>query len=95
MDLNVLPSFRLNGIATSLIAELERVASNKCRQIGIGVGLYAGNDGGYGAAQKLYVKLGYIPNGQGVTYRYEPVTPGQVYPIDDELILWLTKILII
>ena len=32
-----------------------------------GGGLYAGADGGYGAAQMLYVKRGYITDGKGVT----------------------------
>lgn len=38
-------------------------AATKSAAIGIGVGLYAGEDGGYGAAQRLYVKRGYIPDG--------------------------------
>ncbi len=59
--------------------------------VGIGVGLYAGEDGGYGAAQRLYVKRGYIPDGKGVTYNYHPTTPGNNYSLDDDLILWFTK----
>ena len=59
--------------------------------VGIGVGLYAGEDGGYGAAQRLYIKRGYIPDGQGVTYNYEPTMPGNSYPLDDDLVLWFLK----
>ena len=42
----------------------------------IGVGLY--ND--YGRAQKLYVHLGYVPDGHGVTYAYQSIVPGESYP---------------
>jgi hypothetical protein len=69
----------------------EQEATTKIQIIGIGVGLYAGADGGYGAAQRLYVKRGYIPDGKGVTYNHEPTIPGNSYPLDDSMVLWLTK----
>ncbi len=79
------------GIGSKLLDVAEKEALTKSQIVGIGVGLYAGTDGGYGPAQKLYVKRGYIPDGKGVTYHYEPVTPGQSYPLDDDLVLWFTK----
>lgn len=91
MDLNVLPSFRKMGIGSLLLDCAEKEALTKSQIIGIGVGLYAGEDGGYGAAQRLYIKRGYIPDGKGVTYNYEPTIPGNSYPLDDELVLWFTK----
>ncbi len=91
MDLNVLPSFRKMGIGSLLFDIAEKEAATKSQIIGIGVGLYAGEDGGYGAAQRLYIKRGYIPDGQGVTYNYEPTIPGNSYPLDDDLVLWFTK----
>ena len=91
MDLNVLPSFRKMGIGSSLLDAAEKEALTKSQTIGIGVGLYAGADGGYGAAQRLYVKRGYIPDGKGVTYNYQPAIPGNSYPLDDDLVLWFTK----
>jgi ribosomal protein S18 acetylase RimI-like enzyme len=91
MDLNVLPKFRKMGIGSMLLSTAEKAASNKSEVVGIGVGLYAGEDGGYGAAQRLYVKCGYIPDGKGVTYNYETTIPGNAYPLDDELVLWFTK----
>lgn len=60
------------------------------KKIGLAVGLYAD----YGPAQKLYFKLGYIPDGFGITYEYAQVIPGQSYCVDDSLLLWLTKSLI-
>lgn len=91
MDLNVLPNFRKRGIGSKLLETAENFASTRSQIIGLGVGLYCGSDGGYGAAQKLYVKNGYVPDGLGVTYQYKAITPGRSIPIDDDLILWFTK----
>ncbi len=91
MDLNVLPPFRGQGVGTCLLDVAEKEAFSKSSIVGIGVGLYGGLDGGYGPAQKLYVKRGYIPDGFGVTYDYKTAVPGAHYLLDDSLILWLTK----
>lgn len=86
MDLNVLPLFQSQGIGSALLKTAEDVAFEKYPTIGIGVGLYAD----YGNAQKLYIKHGYVPDGNGITYNYQPVKPGTNAPVDDDLILWLT-----
>jgi GNAT superfamily N-acetyltransferase len=91
MDLNVLPVYRKMGVGSLLLDCAEKEALTKSQIIGIGVGLYAGADGGYGAAGRLYVKRGYIPDGKGVTYNYQPAIPGNSYPLDDDLVLWFTK----
>lgn len=91
MDLNVLPVYRKMGVGSLLLDCAEKEALTKSQIIGIGVGLYAGADGGYGAAGRLYVKRGYIPDGKGVTYNYDPTMPGNSYPLDDDLVLWFTK----
>lgn len=79
---------RNRGIATRLIAELEALARHAGHtRTGLGVGLY----GDYGPAQRLYVRLGYVPDGRGITYRHEPVVRGAAAPVDDDLLLWLTK----
>lgn len=91
MDLNVLPPFRKVGVGSMLLDIAEKEAATKSEVVGIGVGLYAGEDGGYGSAQRLYVKRGYIPDGKGVTYNYKPTIPGNSYPLDDDLVLWFTK----
>ena len=91
IDLNVLPGFKKMGIGSLLLDTAEKEAATKSQIIGIGVGLYAGEDGGYGAAQRLYIKRGYIPDGQGVTYNYQSTIPGNSYPLDDDLVLWFTK----
>ncbi len=87
-DLRVAPAMRRRGIATALIARCEQLASDRGHQaIGIGVGLY----GDYGAAQRLYPKLGYRPDGSGATYKTVAVTPGEMVRMDDDLVLWLIK----
>lgn len=91
MDLNVLSPFRKAGVGSMLLDTAEKEASTKKDIVGLGVGLYGGPDGGYGAAQKLYVKRGYMPDGKGVTYNYQHATPGNNYPLDDDLVLWFTK----
>jgi len=87
-NLVVAEQVRRRGLGTRLIGHFERCALEAGRSmIGIGVGLYAD----YGAAQRFYAKLGYRPDGLGITYRGVPVPPGAVVRADDELILWLTK----
>ena len=86
-DLNVLPKFRRQGIATSIMNQAEETISERSDTVGIGVGLYTD----YGAAQRMYVLRGYVPNGQGITYKNERVSGGQQVHADDDLVLWFTK----
>ena len=86
-DLNVLPEYRNQGIGSQLIQSAENAAFEKSDIVGLGVGLYAD----YGAAQQLYIRKGYIPDGNGITYKSEPVTPGEKVILDDNLLLWLVK----
>lgn len=87
-DIWVYEESRKKGIATTLIAHLEHLAKQEgYTTIGIGVGLYRD----YGAAQRLYFRLGYAPDGEGITYKHTAVVPGEKYAVDDDLILWLTK----
>lgn len=92
MDLNTLPEHRAKGIGSALLDIAEKQAATRCDEVGLGVGLYYEPlGGGYGSAQKLYVKRGYIPNGLGITYNYKPLEYGQQVTLDDDLILWFTK----
>jgi GNAT superfamily N-acetyltransferase len=76
------------GLGKKIILWLEDLArSEGYHQIGIGTGL----NHYYGPAQKLYIRLGYVPDGHGITYKSVRVIPGEKYPVDDDLILWLTK----
>lgn len=90
-DLNVLPDYREQGIGTQLIDAFETIAADQgAEQIGISVGLTAD----YGPAQRLYAKLGYIPDGQGVTYDRDAVAKGISCEMDDDLALMMMKSLI-
>lgn len=87
-DLNVLPKYRKKGIASILLNILESEAFVVSKVVGIGVGLYSD----YGSAQKLYVNRNYIPDGHGITYNYESITPGSQVILDDDLVLWFIKV---
>lgn len=89
VDLNVLPQCRKQGIGSKLLDLAEAEAQKKSGIVGIGVGLYAD----YGDAQHLYIKRGYMPDGLGITYNYQPVEPGSMVYLDDDLVLWFTKAL--
>lgn len=79
---------RGQGIATRIIAALEdRARLREHKQIGLGVGLYAD----YGSAQRLYVRLGYAPDGRGMTYHTLPALGGANVRVDDDLLIWLVK----
>jgi GNAT superfamily N-acetyltransferase len=87
-DLNVISVARRSGVATTLVRYCEKLALDKgCSMMGISVGLTAD----YGAAQRLYIKLGYAPDGYGVTYDRLTVRHGELRPIDDNLALMLVR----
>ena len=62
MDFGVLEKNRNQGIGTALMNAAEELAAGYADIVYLGVGLHSG----YGAAQRLYVKRGYIPDGSGV-----------------------------
>lgn len=86
-DLNVVPASRRRGTATRLMDAAEQIIAEHSPVVGIGVGLHPG----YGAAQRMYVLRGYVPDAMPVTYDNQFVTEGQDVKLDDRLILHLTK----
>ena len=89
-DLNIIPAARRQGFGAQLVEYCEmRAKQNGKTHMGISVGLYAS----YGAAQRLYVQRGYVPDGAGVAADDEPVKGGDMRPIDDNLTLKLVKVL--
>lgn len=87
VDLNVLPKFRRRGIATQLMEKAEDEIARVSAIAGIGVGMTAD----YGAAQRLYVLRGYIPDGLGLHWRDHHVSYREELTVDDDLALYLTK----
>jgi GNAT superfamily N-acetyltransferase len=86
-DFNVLPNFRRRRIGTALMDLAEQRVLERSPVIGIGVGLHQD----YGAAQRLYVLRGYVPDGLGITSHGRRVEWGDAAKVDDDLVLWLTK----
>lgn len=87
-DLNVHKDYRQQGIATAMILHCEELAREKgLPHMGISFGLTPS----YGAAQRLYFRLGYRPDGYGATYDRKVVAHGDIRPIDDDLCLMLVK----
>ena len=87
-DLNVIPEARRQGVGGRLAAAGEALARQAGKTaVGIGVGLHSR----YGAAQRLYVRRGYIPDGAGVCYDDVAVRAHDLRPIDDLLTLKLIK----
>jgi GNAT superfamily N-acetyltransferase len=87
MDFNVLPKFRRMGIGTQLMDKVESGIARVSPVAGIGVGMTPD----YGAAQRLYVLRGYVPDGNGLFYRGHPVRYGEGVAGDDDLVLYLAK----
>lgn len=89
-DLNVLQTHRRKGVARAVINFCEDKAREEGFQdMGIGVGLAPS----YGAAQRLYIKMGYVPDGNGVTYDRQIVSFGELRPNDDHMSLMMIKAL--
>ena len=86
-DLNVFIKFQKRGIANKLLDFAESLVSKNHSYICLGVGLHSG----YGQAQRIYIKRGYIPDGTGVWYFDNKVEPYKSYQIDDDLVLYMSK----
>lgn len=87
VDLNVLPGFRERGVASAMLDSAEEVVAETGRVVGLGVGLHPG----YGAAQRLYVRRGYLPDGSGALANGEQISEGATIVLDDEVTLRMLK----
>ena len=87
VDFNVLPKFRRLGIGTQLMDKAESEIAKVSSSAGIGVGMTPD----YGAAQRLYVLRGYVPDSRGLHYRDHYVRYSEEITVDDSLVLFLTK----
>jgi len=86
-DFNVLPTHRRHGIGNLLMEHIEAIAKTKSKYITLGVGLYSD----YGAAQRMYVKRGYIPDGSGLWHGNKNLAPYENCVNDDALNLFFIK----
>jgi len=88
-DFGVLEKYRRKGIGTALMDQAERIAGQYADMVCLGVGLHSG----YGSAQRMYARRGYVPDGSGVWYGNSICPPYQQCNNDDDLILYMSKIL--
>lgn len=86
-DLCVFFHLHNKGIATALLDCLERAAAEHCDTVCLGVGCHSG----YGAAQRLYVRRGYVFDGSGAWYQGKQLEQYAPCVNDDDLILWMSK----
>ena len=88
VDFAVLEKYRRKGIGRKLMDVSEQIAGQYADTVWLGVGLHSG----YGSAQRMYVKRGYIPDGTGVWYRNKPCAQYETeIANDDNLVLFLSK----
>ena len=86
-DFNVFEPFRNQGIGNQLLEEAEKRVKFVSSKVTLGVGLHSG----YGPAQRLYIRRGYIPDGSGVWYRNQPLGMNATSQNNDDLVLYLSK----
>ena len=87
VDFGVLERCRRQGIGSALMDAAEQVASGYADRVYLGVGMHSG----YGSAQRMYVKRGYVPDGSGVWYKDKICEPYSECCNDDDLVLYLYK----
>ncbi len=87
VDFGVLEKYQRKGIGSKLMDVAEQIAAEHSRVVYLGVGLHSG----YGSAQRMYVKRGYLPDGSGVWYGGQVCQQYAPCCNDDDLILYLSK----
>ena len=86
-DFNVFEPFQNQVIGNLLLEEAEKRVKLISDKVTLGVGLHSG----YGPAQRLYMKRGYIPDGTGVWYQNQPLEMNATIQNNDDLVLYLSK----
>ena len=86
-DFNVFEKYQRNGVGSALMDAAESKTAEYSDTVVLAVGLHSG----YGSAQRMYIKRGYIPDGSGVWCNGK--CHGQYMPCcnDDSLLLWFYK----
>lgn len=87
VDFGVLEKYRRHGVGAALMDVAEAIASERGDEVSLGVGMHSG----YGSAQRMYVKRGYIPDGSGVWFHDKICPPYSACKNDDDLILYMSK----
>lgn len=86
-DFNVFQPFQHQQIGYRLLCTAEDYVFARSDCITLAVGLHEG----YGKAQRLYIRNGYVPDGSGIWYQNKPLQPYTSCINDDDLVLYLRK----
>lgn len=86
VDFNVLIQYQHRGFGNTLM----EVAEEMCQQAGC-VSLAVGLHSGYGQAQRIYVKRGYLFDGSGTWYQGKQLEQYAPCYNDDDLVLYMIK----
>lgn len=89
VDLGVFFHIHKKGIGTKLLDVAEAEAAKLSDTVFLAVGVHSG----YGAAQRIYVKRGYLPDGSGVWYQGKQLEQYAPCVNDDDLLLFMSKTL--
>lgn len=87
VDLTVFFHIHNKGIGNKLLDAVETEAAKVSDTVYLAVGVHSG----YGAAQRIYVKRGYIPDGSGVWYQGKQLEQYAPCCNDDDLLLFMSK----
>lgn len=87
VNFGVFIKYRNKGIGNRIFDVVESVAAQLSDNICLGVGVHSG----YGSAQRLYIKRGYLFDGSGVWYKGKQLEQYADCCNDDDLILFLSK----
>jgi ribosomal protein S18 acetylase RimI-like enzyme len=87
VDFNVLIKYQRRGIGNKILDIAEQLAKAESDYVSLSVGLHSG----YGSAQRMYVKRGYIPDGTGVWYKGRQLEQYVNCVNDDDLTLYFLK----
>lgn len=87
VDLTVFFHIHNKGIGNKLLDVAEQEAAKVSDMVYLAVGVHSG----YGAAQRIYVKRGYMPDGSGVWYQGKVLDQYAPCCNDDDLLLFLSK----
>lgn len=87
VDFTVFLEYQGRGFGNKILDVTEQAASKISNTISICIGLHQG----YGAAQRIYARRGYIPDGSGVWFMGTPLEKYKNCCNNNELVIYLSK----
>lgn len=87
VNFGVFTEYRNKGIGSKLMDVIESVANETNHAVTLSVGVHSG----YGSAQRMYVKRGFIPDGSGVWFNDRNHEQYADCINNDDLVLYMMK----